>query len=127
MKKNRILIEMFAGMSLWGILWQMIVLLIGKRILYCTIGLWLGIVISAVLAVHMKYSIEDAIDIGGYDARKKIRSDIMKRYLVVGVVIGILFYLNWGNPLTVLVGIFALKISAYLQPHMHKLFEKIGG
>ena len=92
--------------------------------MYSTIGLWCGIFISMALAIHMKYTIEDAIDIGGFEARKKMRLDIMKRYLAVGVLVGILFYLKIGNPLTLLVGIFALKISAYLQPYMHKLFER---
>ena len=44
---------------------------------------------------------------------------------VVIIAMGCVLYFDFGNPLTLLVGLIALKISAYLQPYMHKLFLKL--
>lgn len=124
MKKHNILYEMFAGMILWGIFVQIILLCIWENCLNNSIGLWAGVVIAGGLAMHMKITIEDAVDIGGEYTNKKVRADIAKRYAVTGIVIAILLYFHIGNPLTLLAGLFALKISAYLQPFVHKVFQK---
>ena len=124
-KKDNTLLEMLGGIIIWGILSQVVLCIFCKNYLYNAIGLWCGIVVAGGMAIHMKRSIEDAYDMQ-VDIGKQIRVDSIKRMLVAAVVIGTVFYFEAGNPLTVLVGIFSLKISAYAQPYMHKLFRKGG-
>ena len=124
MKKDNTLLEMLVGIIIWGLLVQIILLVGFKDYLYNAIGLWSGIAVAGGMAIHMKRSIEDALDLGGEAVRKKVRADSAKRMGMAGIVIGIVFYLGVGNPLTVLAGIFSLKISAYTQPYMHKKFQK---
>ena len=123
MKKNNTLIEMLVGIIIWGLLAQIVLLIVFEDYLYNAIGLWCGIVVAGGMAIHMKRSIEDAYDMQ-VDIGKQIRADSIKRMSVAAVVIGAVFYFHAGNPLTVLVGIFSLKISAYAQPYMHKVFTK---
>lgn len=124
MKKDNTLIEMLVGIIIWGLMVQIVLLIGFKNYLYNAIGLWCGIAVTAGMAIHMKRSIEDVLDFGAQFAEKNYRADAAKRMGMAALVIGVVFYLGVGNPLTVLAGIFSLKISAYSQPYMHKLFQK---
>lgn len=124
-KKDNTLLEMLVGIIIWGILSQVVLGIFFGNYLYNAIGLWCGIVVAGGMAIHMKRSIEDAYDLQ-VDIGKQIRADSIKRMMVAAIVIGVVFYFEAGNPLTVLVGIFSLKISAYTQPYMHKIFSKGG-
>lgn len=124
-KKDNTLLEMLVGIIIWGILSQIVLCIFFGNYLYNAIGLWCGIVVAGGMAIHMKRSIEDAYDLQ-VDIGKQIRADSIKRMMVAAIVIGIVFYFEAGNPLTVLVGIFSLKISAYAQPYMHKILSKGG-
>lgn len=124
-KKDNTLLEMLVGIIIWGILSQIVLLIFFENYLYNAVGLWCGIVVAGGMAIHMKRSIEDAYDMQ-VDIGKQIRADSIKRMCVAAIVIGAVFYFEAGNPLTVLVGIMSLKISAYAQPYMHKLLRKGG-
>ena len=124
-KKDNTLLEMLVSIIIWGMLAQIILLLFFDKYLYNAVGLWCGIVVAGGMAIHIKRSIEDAYDLQ-VDMGKQIRADSIKRMMVAAIVIGVVFYFEAGNPLTVLVGIFSLKISAYTQPYMHKIFSKGG-
>ena len=124
-KKDNTLLEMLVGIIIWGILSQIVLCIFFENYLYNAVGLWCGIVVAGGMAIHMKRSIEDAYDLQ-VDIGKQIRADSIKRMLAAAVVIGTVFYFEAGNPLTVLVGIMSLKISAYAQPYMHKKISKGG-
>ena len=122
MKKENTLFELLVGIILSGVVLQIILAIILKDYLYNAIGLWSGVVVACFWAIHLKRSIEDSLDLGIEGAAKHARKAYMSRMLVTAVVLGIVIYFRWGNPITLIIGIFLLKISAYLQPCMHKLF-----
>lgn len=122
MKKNSILTELLIGIILLGIVMQIACIIVSKDYLYNAIGLWSGIAVACFMAIHLKRSIEDSLDLGVEGAQKHARSAYATRMVVTLFVIGIVIYFNLGNPFNLVLGIFPLKISAYLQPHMHKLF-----
>ena len=124
MKKDNILLELIVGIILWGLLCQIILLVGFKDYLYNAIGLWCGIAVAAGMAIHMKRSIEDILDIPNSFAEQNYRAGFARRMLGAMVVIAVVFYFELGNPLSLLAGIFSLKISAYSQPYMHKIFQK---
>lgn len=125
MKKDNTLTELIVGIILLGIVEQIICIIISKDYLYDAAGLWSGIMVAAGMAVHMKRSIEDALDFGEEGAAKHIQKSYAVRMIVAFLVMGAVIYFDLGNPLTLLAGVFPLKISAYLQPHMHKVFLKL--
>ena len=122
MKKNETLIELVAGILFLGVIFQLICILVLKEFLYHAIGLWTGIIIACFVAIHLQRSIEDSLDMGIEDAEKHARNAYVIRTVVTLVVIGIIICFNLGNPITLVIGIFPLKLSAYLQPYTHKLF-----
>lgn len=122
MKKENTLLELLIGIILSGVVLQIVLAIILKDYLYNAIGLWSGIVVACFWAIHLKRSIEDSLDLGIEGAAKHARNAYMTRLLVTAVALGIVLYFRLGNPITLVIGVFLLKISAYLQPCMHKLF-----
>ena len=49
---------------------------------------------------------------------------VMARTAVAVVIMAMVMYFDWGNPITILVGVMALKVAVYLQPFVHKVLEK---
>lgn len=124
MKKNETLLQLLAGIFCIGIVAQVILLLFFERHLYHAIGLWCGIAVAVFSAVMLQRSTEDALDYGA-DAEGYMRKQHMLRMLIAGIVIGVVLYLGYGNPITILVGVSALQLSAFLQPFTEKIWGKI--
>lgn len=125
MMKDNTLKELLVGVLIVGLIEQVILLIFFEDYLYNAIGLWIGIALMMGLAIHMKQSIEDALGFPEKTAQKYMRSKSIGRMLVFCMIIGIVLYFDWGNALTVLASIFALKLAAYLQPWLHNvLFSK---
>lgn len=124
MKKNNILIELLSGIISLGVLIQIGMLIAFENYLYNAIGLWTGIGVACFMAIHLKRSIEDELDLGEEGAMKHARTAYATRTAITLIVLGIVIYFKLGNPFTVVLGIFPLKLSAYLQPLIHKIFLK---
>ena len=125
MKKENTLPELLIGIILTGIVMQAVCFLVSKNYLYDAIGLWVGIGISCFSAIHMKNSIEVALELGEAGAVKHVRGGYAIRMLVTLFIAGVILYFKWGNPVTLLISIFSLKLAAYLQPCIHKIFQKM--
>lgn len=125
MKKNSTLIELLMGILVVGIVSQLLCLIFFTQHVYNAVGLWTGVAVAAGMAVHMQRSIEDGLDLMGDSGVKHMQKASVTRMLVACVVMAIVMYYNWGNPLTLLLGVMALKLAAYLQPFMHRVLEKI--
>ena len=124
MKKDNILIELLSGILFLGILIQIVCFFVVERQLYGAIGLWAGIAIACFMAIHMKRTIEDVLDIGEEAAEKRARNAYAIRTIVSLAIVCVVLVLKIGNPITLVIGIFLLKISAYLRPYIHKIFLK---
>ena len=124
MKKHDILTELLTGIISLGILIQIGMAIAFENYLYNAIGLWAGIGIAVFMAIHLKRSIEDELDLGEEGAMKHARTAYATRMLITLIVLGVVIYFKLGNPITVVIGIFPLKLSAYLQPLIHKIFLK---
>lgn len=103
---------------------QIVVAIISKDYLYNAIGLWSGIAIACFMAIHMKRSIEDVLDLGEEGGVKHMRSTYLVRMTIVAIAMGIVILFNLGNPITLLFGALTLKIAAYLQPYINKMLKR---
>ena len=121
MKRDNILLELIAGIILFGIVEQIICLIVSKDYLYNSIGLWFGIAIACFMAVHMKRTIEDALDLGEEGGVKHMRKGYGTRMAVVAVAVIVILIFELGNPITLVIGILPLKFSAYAQPMIHRV------
>lgn len=124
MKKNSTLKELLIGIFIIGILSQIVCLIFLKRHLYHAVGLWTGVLAAVGMAIHMQRSIEDGLDLLGDAGVNHMKKAYLMRTMVVCVVIAVVMYFGWGNPITILLGITALKVAVYLQPMVHNILEK---
>lgn len=115
--------EMLIGMLLWGILCEVVILIVVPDILRCSVGLWIGIILSAGSAVHMAWSFDKAVDLEQKSAQAKIRMHALIRYAVIVIVFAVILFTGVINPLAAFAGILALKVSAYLQPLVHRVLK----
>ncbi len=125
MKKNSTLKELLIGIVLSGFLGQAVCFLFLKQHLYHAIGLWVGVFIAVGMVIHMQRSIEDGLDLMGDTGVKYMKKAYLTRTSVAIVVMALVMYFDWGNPLTLLLGIMTLKFAVYLQPLVHKVLENL--
>ncbi len=121
---NRALLELETGILFYGILIQIIGLFFAKDRLNFSIGWCVGILTACILAWHMWFTLDRALDIPE-DAVKKVRLAAIVRYLVCILVLAVLMMTEWGNPLAGFFGIWSLKVAAYSQPFTHKVYNRI--
>ncbi|MCR5144547.1 MAG: hypothetical protein K6B67_04495 [Lachnospiraceae bacterium] len=120
---NEALPGLVIGIIVYGLIIQFTgVWFVEDKIRYSS-GLWIGIACAIGMAVHLAIVIEEAVRFNdGNTKRLSVKSVL--RYAVVVVVIFLMMYFNLGNLVTAFLGILGLKVSAYVQPFMHKVIFK---
>lgn len=125
---NQALPELLLGILLYGIVIQVTGVWFAQDRLRYSSGLWIGIVTAMAMAYHIARIIAETIDcMDAHKARVQITAKGIMRYAVVVVVFSITMYFDLGNLVTLFIGVMGLKISAYLQPALHKVLKKVTG
>ena len=125
MKRDKTLMEVLLGILVVGIVSQLVCLIFFRQHIYHAVGLWAGVAVAVGMAIHMQRSIEDGLDLMGDSGVKHMQKASAIRSIVACVVMAVVLYYDWGNPLTLLLGVMSLKLAAYMQPLMHSILEKI--
>ncbi len=117
-----------AGIIIYGLVIQFTgVWFVDDKLGY-SIGLWYGIAIAIGMGINLAVVIYDSVTFYGEgDANKRVVAKSMLRYIVVAILFFILGYFEFGNLFTAFLGVMGLKISAYLQPLLNKLVNKLLG
>lgn len=124
------LVELWTGTVFFSVLALVAgIWFVENKLAYC-LGLLVGLLTAMYMAWHMAKSIDKMMDramLGG-DASVGMRVSSLLRYgIVVLVLIGSAMVSEWVNPISVFIGIFGLKVAAYLQPFTHKIVFKVFG
>ena len=125
---NQALPGLLLGILIYGILVQVTGVWFVEDKLRYTSGLWIGIGTAMGLAYHIARVIAETIDVP--DAKKagsRIVAKGILRYAAVAAVFIVTLYYDLGSLVTLFLGVMGLKISAYLQPAMHKVLIKVTG
>lgn len=123
---NPILPELLAGIALYGLALQLTGMWFVNDKFEYTLSVWMGIALAMGMAVNMAIVILDSVDVmaaRGTPVRTGFWSVL--RYVVVVGVFAAAWYFELGNPLVMFFGMMGLKVSAYLQPHLHKCFLRM--
>lgn len=125
---NPALPRLIAGIVGYGLIIQLAGVWFVEDKLGYSIGLWYGIAIAIGMAVNLAVVIYDTVTFYGEDnANKRVAAKALLRYILVAVLFFILGYFKFGNLFTAILGVFGLKISAYIQPLLNKLVNKLLG
>ena len=123
---NQALPELLLGILLYGIVIQVTGVWFAQDRLRYSSGLWIGIVTAMAMAYHIARVIAETIDsMDAHKVRVLITAKGILRYAAVVMVFGITMYFDLGNLITLFLGVMGLKISAYLQPVLHKVLSRI--
>lgn len=123
---NKVLKEMLVTIIAFGIIFQIIGSLILQDKFSFTIGLWIGIICAAFMAIHMEWALRTGMELGD-GAKSHVQKHSVIRYGVVLIIFGVLAFLNKNTILPCFLGLMTLKVAAYLQPFTDKLFLKVQG
>lgn len=123
---NQALPGLLAGILIYGMIVQLTgVWFVEDKLRYSS-GLWIGIITAMALAYNIARVIAETIDYpDAQKASSKIVAKGILRYAVVVIVFVVTLYFDLGNLVTLFFGVMGLKISAYLQPMLKKVFRKI--
>jgi len=124
---NKTLLELIAGIFIYGLLCQIIGLIFTKDAAGYSSGLWIGIVTAVAAALHMWRSLDRSLDLDEGTAGKKMQMQSIIRYTVIVIIMGLTMINGFTNPLAAFLGIMGLKVAAYLQPFTHKLLFRFYG
>ena len=105
---------------------ELIIFLVFEEPAKIAVGFFAGIVYAVFCVFNMSFRVRKVV-YGRADSRRTFILGYLIRLLVMILVFAVLYYSDVGNILAALAGMFAMKISAYLQPVTQKISSKISG
>ena len=120
---NEALPEVLLVDLLYLVIGEIVILVCFSDILYAT-GFLAGVLYSVFSSFQMSFKIRKVV-YGRADARKTYLLGYFIRLAVMFILFAALYIFNLGNLVCALIGMFAMKVSAYLQRFTHRLTAKI--
>lgn len=114
--------ELMAGLAVWGIVVLVILMIVSRHRLAVACGLLVGLAVAAWLLWHMYRHLDIALDMDATHAGRHIQASAMKRFLVMAVVLAVtMTQYRYVHPIGTVLGMFGMKLSAFMQPTVHRL------
>lgn len=123
-KIDATLFSLCLGIVFYGIVFQIVLLLVAPKVTY-SLGLWIGVVLAVLGSIHMWWALNRSLDMVEKQAQRNVSAGNLIRYFVLALVLGILIYTNFANPIFTFCGYMGMKVSAYLNPLMRKISAKL--
>lgn len=125
-KAKQTLKEMLVGLSAWLLLVLIILVIIATHKIAMVLGVLLGGGTAAGLLFHMYRHLDIALDMDVKHAQSHIQSAAMKRLFFMALVVALsMAGYRYAHPLGTIFGLFGTKVSAYLQPTVHRIMGHI--
>jgi len=120
---NAVLFEMIAGIIVFGLTAQILIVWFLTDKLGFSLGLLLGIIVAIGYTIHMWWSIGQYLYMGTY-APGLARKHMAIRYMVVALVLGAAAMINQIEFLAVVLGVLGIKVGAFMQPLLRKVIKR---
>ncbi len=119
-KIDRTLLELWLGILAYGAVFEIVLLLFFRNPAY-SIGLWIGIFLALAGTYHMWWSLDRGLDLPEKEAVKSMGAQNIMRYVILVIALGALMYTDFANPILAFCGYMGMKVSAYLNPLIHRV------
>lgn len=119
-KIDQTLLELWLGILAYGVVFEIVLLFFSRNSTY-SIGLWIGVFLALAGAFHMWWSLDRGLDLPEKEAVKSLGAQNIIRYAVLVMVMGALMFVDFANPIFTFCGYMGMKVSAYLNPLVHRL------
>lgn len=118
---KRTMREILIGLFLWGIVITVPGVLIAGNPLAYFLGVLAGCLVAMGLLFHMYRHLDIALDMDRKSASGHMMRSAMIRTVVMALAVGGSFYFGkYVHPAGVILGLWGMKIAAYLQPVIHR-------
>lgn len=124
-KMDPTLFELCLGILAYGVIFEVVLLLFSREFTY-SLGLMIGVALALAGAVHMWWSLNRGLDLPEKEAVKSLSIHNIIRYLVLAAVLALLIGTKIANPIFAFAGYMGMKVSAYLNPLIHKFCVRKG-
>ena len=121
---NEALPQIFFIDMLYLVLGEIVIFLVFPNPMIYAVGFFAGVLYAGFASLHMSYRIRE-VGYGKVNTTKVLLIGYFIRLAVMILVFAALYYFNIGDLLAALVGMFAMKVSAYLQPITNRISSKI--
>jgi len=88
-------------------------------------GFLVGVIISIGTTIHMEITLKQSLHQTAKIAMKKTILAYVVRMFTIAIIFYGMYFTGIGNLLAGVIGMFALKLSAYLHSFTHKIIKKI--
>lgn len=117
--------EMLIGLLLWFMIAGIILVVIATNKFAAVGGLLVGTLAAAGLVFHMYHHLDIALDMDAKHAQTHTQVAAFQRIFIMGAVLAVSMLLSEHlHPIGVVVGLFGVKITALINPLIHKLVKK---
>ena len=121
-RAKQVLREMLVGLGAWVVLVALVLLVISKNKLAVVFGTVAGGAAAALVIMHMYRHIDIALDMEPDQARKHIQFSAVQRLFIMAALLAVsMMAYKYIHPVGTVLGLFGIKISAYLQPLVHRI------
>ncbi len=121
----RTVAELIFGIAFCGVVFEIFGIFFIEDLGTFSSGILLGTFVAAGSALHMAYNLKAALNGDGAHAMRSVRIGLLVRYVAITLVFILFVYFQIGNVLSFFLGVMSLKISAYMQPYVHKLWNGV--
>ncbi len=123
LKENHTLHEMLTGTVFVNCLLAVIALFVKDRT-HALYAVAIGCVCAVIYVIHMAVTVDDALNLDEKGAAAQMRKQMLIRYLFVCIVAGAGLYFKIADPIFLVISLITIKAGAYLQPTVHKIFNR---
>lgn len=114
------LLELWIGILAYGIVFELALLLFAGDPAY-GIGLWIGVFLALAGAFHMWWSLNRGLELPEKAAVKSVSTQNIIRYVMIAAALAVLMCTDFANPIFAFCGYMGMKVSAYLNPLIHRI------
>lgn len=112
--------DLLTGTLLYGMIIEGIGLVLLENRLRFTLGVLIGYVCVAAMICHMYLTLEKGLDMDPDSAAKYVRRNSILRYVSLFAVLVAVILIPQVSVIAVIIMIYGMKISAFLQPQICK-------
>lgn len=112
--------DLLTGALLYGIIVEIVGMIMVENRLSYTLGILVGYICVVLMVCHMYLTLEKALDMEPEQASKFSTRNNLLRYAILVVVLILVAWVPKVSVVAVIIMIFGMKISAFLQPVISK-------
>lgn len=117
--------EMMTGILIWSLAAVFILAIVTEHKLAMMAGVAVGGGTAILLLWHMLRHLDIALDMDPKHAGRHAQGAAVQRIAIMAVVLAVSMYLyQYIHPVGTVLGIFGLKIGAFMQPKIHQWHDR---